>query len=49
MCAGLEVAAIGASELSARGALYSGQQQKKMANYQTAQAERGCRCGTGLG
>ncbi|HDL7643636.1 TPA: hypothetical protein PXO92_000137 [Yersinia enterocolitica] len=39
MCTGLEVAAIGASVLSAGGALYSGQQQKKMANYQAAQAE----------
>ncbi|ECG1391870.1 TPA_asm: hypothetical protein GNB58_004346 [Salmonella enterica subsp. houtenae serovar 45:g,z51:-] len=39
MCTGLEVAVIGASVLSAGGALYSGQQQKKMANYQAAQAE----------
>ncbi|EKK8424006.1 hypothetical protein PPR02_004574 [Salmonella enterica] len=39
MCTGLEVAAIGASVLSAGGALYSGQQQKKMSNYQAAQAE----------
>ncbi|ECW0140348.1 hypothetical protein F3E67_18720 [Salmonella enterica subsp. salamae] len=40
MCTGLlEVAAIGASVLSAGGAIYSGQQQKKMANYQAAQAE----------
>lgn len=39
MCTGLEVAAIGASVLSAGGALYSGQQQKKMANYQASQAE----------
>ncbi|EBB1213326.1 hypothetical protein R7736_002131 [Salmonella enterica] len=39
MCTGLEVAAIGASVLSAGGAVYSGQQQKKMANYQAAQAE----------
>ncbi|EIK1465106.1 hypothetical protein LJV78_003622 [Salmonella enterica] len=39
MCTGLEVAAIGASVLSAGGAVYSGQQQKKMSNYQAAQAE----------
>ncbi|HHA1902728.1 TPA: hypothetical protein ACOED1_003512 [Enterobacter kobei] len=39
MCTGLEVAAIGASVLAAGGAVYSGQQQKKMANYQAAQAE----------
>ncbi|HED3603883.1 TPA: hypothetical protein R4150_000156 [Klebsiella pneumoniae] len=39
MCAGIEIAAIGASVLSAGGAVYSGQQQKKMANYQAAQAE----------
>lgn len=39
MCTGLEVAAIGASVLSAGGALYSGQQQKKMSNYQAVQAE----------
>ncbi|HBL7066249.1 TPA: hypothetical protein LSI07_005212, partial [Klebsiella oxytoca] len=36
---GIEIAAIGASVLSAGGAVYSGQQQKKMANYQAAQAE----------
>ncbi|HAU5050467.1 TPA: hypothetical protein JD053_01020, partial [Klebsiella michiganensis] len=35
----IEIAAIGASVLSAGGAVYSGQQQKKMANYQAAQAE----------
>ncbi|MFH5021103.1 hypothetical protein [Klebsiella michiganensis] len=39
MCTGIEIAAIGASVLSAGGAVYSGQQQKKMANYQAAQAE----------
>ncbi|EMX8598064.1 hypothetical protein AAH223_004870 [Enterobacter hormaechei] len=39
MCTGLEVAAIGASVLAAGGAVYSGQQQKKMSNYQAAQAE----------
>ncbi|WP_241183803.1 hypothetical protein [Klebsiella michiganensis] len=39
MCTGIEIAAIGASILSAGGAVYSGQQQKKMANYQAAQAE----------
>lgn len=39
MCTGIEIAAIGASVLAAGGALYSGQQQKKMANYQAAQAE----------
>jgi hypothetical protein len=38
MCTGIEIAAIGASVLSAGGAVYSGQQQK-MANYQAAQAE----------
>lgn len=39
MCTGVEIAAIGASVLSAGGAVYSGQQQKKMSNYQAAQAE----------
>lgn len=39
MCTGIEIAAIGASVLSAGGAVYSGQQQKKMANYQAVQAE----------
>jgi hypothetical protein len=39
MCTGLEMAAIGASVLAAGGAVYSGQQQKKMSNYQAAQAE----------
>jgi multidrug efflux pump subunit AcrA (membrane-fusion protein) len=33
------MAAIGASVLAAGGAVYSGQQQKKMSNYQAAQAE----------
>ncbi|MDR4742710.1 hypothetical protein [Klebsiella pneumoniae] len=39
MCTGVEIAAIGASVLAAGGAVYSGQQQKKMSNYQAAQAE----------
>ena len=39
MCTGVEIAAIGASVLAAGGAVYSGQQQKKMSNYQVAQAE----------
>ena len=39
MCTGIEIAAIGASVLAAGGAVYSGQQQKKMSNYQAAQAE----------
>lgn len=39
MCTGVEIAVIGASVLAAGGAVYSGQQQKKMSNYQAAQAE----------
>jgi len=41
MCTGLEAVALSAtaSALAAGGAVYSGQQQKKMANYQAAQAE----------
>lgn len=39
MCTGVEIAAIGASVLAAGGAVYNGQQQKKMSNYQAAQAE----------
>ena len=39
MCTGIEIAAIGASVLAAGGAVYSGQQQKKMSNYQAAQVE----------
>lgn len=41
MCTGLEPVALaaGASLLGAAGTIYSGQQQKKMANYQAAQAE----------
>ncbi|MGG8186251.1 hypothetical protein [Klebsiella aerogenes] len=39
MCTGVEIAVIASSVLAAGGAAYSGQQQKKMANYQAAQAE----------
>lgn len=41
MCTGLEPVALtaAASVLAAGGAIYSGQQQKKMSNYQAAQAE----------
>ncbi|EBX6685520.1 hypothetical protein DS275_04015 [Salmonella enterica subsp. salamae serovar Sofia] len=39
MCTGVEVALVASSVLAAGGAVYSGQQQKKMSNYQAAQAE----------
>jgi hypothetical protein len=40
MCTGLEPVALAAgASLGAAGTIYSGQQQKKMANYQAAQAE----------
>lgn len=39
MCTGVEIAAVGASLLSGAGAVVSGLQQQKMANYQAAQAE----------
>ncbi|CNG65694.1 hypothetical protein [Yersinia intermedia] len=39
MCTGVEVALVASSVLAAGGAVASGQQQKKMANYQAAQAE----------
>ncbi|EKZ6150141.1 hypothetical protein YA29_04960 [Klebsiella aerogenes] len=39
MCTGVEIALVASSVLAAGGAAYSGQQQKKMANYQAAQAE----------
>ena len=39
MCTGVEIALVASSVLAAGGAVYSGQQQKKMANYQAAQAE----------
>ncbi|WIO41585.1 hypothetical protein P2G42_16835 [Klebsiella electrica] len=39
MCTGVEIALVASSVLAAGGAVYSGQQQKKMSNYQAAQAE----------
>lgn len=39
MCTGVEIALVASTVLAAGGAAYSGQQQKKMANYQAAQAE----------
>ncbi|MBZ7205926.1 hypothetical protein FMK66_00320 [Klebsiella michiganensis] len=39
MCTGVEIALVASSVLAAGGAVASGQQQKKMANYQAAQAE----------
>ncbi|KFC08505.1 hypothetical protein GTGU_01422 [Trabulsiella guamensis ATCC 49490] len=39
MCTGVEVALVASSVLAAGGAVYSGQQQKKMSDYQAAQAE----------
>lgn len=39
MCTGVEIALVASSLLAAGGAVASGQQQKKMANYQAAQAE----------
>lgn len=39
MCSGVEIALVASSVLAAGGAVYSGQQQKKMSNYQAAQAE----------
>ncbi|MBU4682393.1 hypothetical protein KC222_10235 [Cedecea davisae] len=39
MCTGVEVALVASSVLAAGGALASGQQQKKMADYQASQAE----------
>ncbi len=39
MCTGVEVALVASSVLGAAGAVASGQQQKKMANYQAAQAD----------
>lgn len=38
MCTGVEIALVASSVLAAGGAVASGQQQKKMANYQAAQA-----------
>lgn len=39
MCTGVEIALVASSVLAAGGEVASGQQQKKMANYQAAQAE----------
>lgn len=39
MCTGVEIALVASSVLAAGGAVASGQQQKKMANYQASQAE----------
>ncbi|HBY9792970.1 Uncharacterised protein [Klebsiella pneumoniae] len=39
MCTGVEIALVASTVLAAGGAAYSGQQQKKMSNYQAAQAE----------
>lgn len=39
MCTGVEIALVASSVLGAAGAVASGQQQKKMANYQAAQSE----------
>lgn len=39
MCTGVEIALVASSVLAAGGAVAIGQQQKKMANYQAAQAE----------
>lgn len=39
MCTGVEIALVASSVLAAGGAVASGQEQKKMANYQAAQAE----------
>ena len=39
MCTGVEIALVASSVRAAGGAVASGQQQKKMANYQAAQAE----------
>ncbi|MHA7847245.1 hypothetical protein [Serratia sp. D1N4] len=38
MCTGVEIALVASSVLAAGGAVAAGQQQKKMANYQAAQA-----------